>query len=160
MRIGIGYDIHRYQEGRPLILGGVSFPGEMGLGGHSDADVLLHAVIDALLGAAALGDIGQHFPADDPSYTDANSLQLLARAGQLASGTGFRVEGIDATIIAERPVLTPHSRQMCRHIAQALVIEITKVNVKATTNEGIGALGRGEGVAALAVVLLAKKDES
>ena len=157
MRIGIGYDIHRYQEGRPLILGGVCFPGERGLGGHSDADVLLHAVIDALLGAAGLGDIGQHFPSDDPAYADADSRQLLAKAAQLAGGAGFRVESVDATVVAERPQLAPHRGQMRRHIAEALAVETAKVNVKATTNEGIGALGRGEGIAAIAVVLLAEK---
>ena len=157
MRIGIGYDIHRYQEGRPLILGGVPFPGERGLGGHSDADVLLHAVIDALLGAAGLGDIGQHFPPDDPAYADADSRQLLAKAAQLADGAGFRVESVDATVIAERPHLAPHRGQMRGHIAQALAAETAKVNVKATTSEGIGALGRGEGIAAIAVVLLSER---
>lgn len=157
MRIGIGYDIHRYQEGRPLILGGVTFPGERGLGGHSDADVLLHAVIDALLGAAGLGDIGQHFPPADPAYAGADSRQLLARAAELVGGAGFQVESVDATVIAEWPRLAPYSDQMRQHIAQALAVETTKINVKATSNEGIGALGRGEGIAALAVVLLVEK---
>jgi len=158
VRIGIGYDIHRYQEGRPLILGGVAFPGEKGLGGHSDADVLLHAVIDALLGAAGLGDIGQHFPPDDPTYADADSGQLLAKVAQMAERAGFGVESVDATVIAERPRLAPHSGQMRSHIARALTVDTAKVNVKATTSEGIGALGRSEGIAAIAVVLLAERE--
>ena len=157
MRVGIGYDIHRYQEGRPLILGGVHIPGERGLGGHSDADVLLHAVIDAVLGAAGLGDIGQHFPPHDPAYKDADSSQLLARAMRLASEAGYQVEGIDATVIAERPRLAPFIGAMRQRIAEALGADTKQVSVKATTSEGLGALGRGEGIAAIAVALLTEK---
>jgi len=159
MRIGIGYDIHRFQEGRPLLLGGVLFPGETGLGGHSDADVLLHAIIDALLGAAGLGDIGQHFPPGDPAYRGANSLELLARALALVRGAGLVVESVDATVIAERPRLAPHLAQMRERIAGALGMPPGRVNVKATTNEGMGALGRGEGIAAIAVALLGEPCE-
>ncbi len=154
MRIGIGYDIHRFEEGRPLVLGGVPIPGETGLGGHSDADVLLHAIIDALLGAAGLGDIGQHFPADDPAYRDADSLELLAGALAMVTEAGLRVESVDATVIAERPRLAPHLAGMRERIADTLGAPPDRVNVKATTNEGIGALGHGEGIAALAVALL------
>ncbi len=157
MRIGIGYDIHRFEEGRPLVLGGIPIPGETGLGGHSDADALLHAIIDALLGAAGLGDIGQHFPADDPAYRDADSLELLASAVAMVAEAGLRVESVDATVIAERPRLAPHLAGMRERIADTLGAPPARVNVKATTNEGIGALGRGEGIAALAVALL---DES
>jgi len=157
MRIGIGYDIHRFQEGRPLILGGLTIPGERGLGGHSDADVLLHAIIDALLGAAGLGDIGQHFPPDDPLYKGADSRQLLAQAMDLISGAGYRVESVDATVIAERPRLAPHLGAMRQQIAQALSLEVGQASVKATTSEGLGALGRGEGIAAIAVALLTEK---
>ncbi len=154
MRIGIGYDIHRFEEGRPLLLGGVAIPAERGLGGHSDADVLLHAIIDALLGAAGLGDIGQHFPADDPAYRGANSLELLASALALITKAGLAVESVDATVIAERPRLAPHLAAMRERIAATLGAPPDRVNVKATTNEGIGALGRGEGIAAMAVALL------
>src|SRR3990170_228630 len=140
MRIGIGYDIHRFQEGRPLVLGGVTLPGETGLGGHSDADVLLHAVIDALLGAAGLGDIGQRYPPDDPAYEEA----------------GYRPQNVDATLIAERPKLAPHLPRMRQAISEALGLDAARVNVKATTNEGIGAIGRGEGIAAIAVALLSE----
>jgi len=154
MRIGIGYDIHRFQEGRPLLLGGVPFPGETGLGGHSDADVLLHAIIDALLGAAGLGDIGQHFPPDDPAYHGANSLVLLARVLDMVRSAGLVVESVDATVIAERPRLAPHLAQMRERIAGVLGMPPSRINVKATTNEEMGALGRGEGIAAIAVALL------
>ncbi|MEE8369198.1 MAG: 2-C-methyl-D-erythritol 2,4-cyclodiphosphate synthase, partial [Dehalococcoidia bacterium] len=138
MRIGIGYDIHRFEEGRPLLLGGVAIPAERGLGGHSDADVLLHAIIDALLGAAGLGDIGQHFPADDPAYRGANSLELLASALALITKAGLAVESVDATVIAERPRLAPHLAAMRERIAATLGAPPDRVNVKATTNEGIG----------------------
>ena len=154
MRIGIGYDIHRFQEGRALVLGGVSFPGEIGLAGHSDADVLLHAIIDALLGAAGLGDIGQHFPPDDPAYRGADSLELLARVLAMVRDAGLAVESVDATAIAERPRLGPHLAPMRERIAGTLGTSPDRVNVKATTNEGMGALGRGEGIAAIAVALL------
>jgi 2-C-methyl-D-erythritol 2,4-cyclodiphosphate synthase len=154
MRVGIGYDIHRFEDGRPLILGGVEIDGETGLAGHSDADVLLHAIIDALLGAAGLGDIGQHFPPDDPEWKDASSLDLLARTLALVRDTGFTLGNVDATVIAERPRLSPHINSMRERIAEALSVEARRVNVKATTNEGVDAIGRGEGIAAMAVVLL------
>jgi 2-C-methyl-D-erythritol 2,4-cyclodiphosphate synthase len=154
MRIGIGYDIHRFEEGRPLLLGGIAIPGERGLGGHSDADVLLHAIIDALLGAAGLGDIGQHFPPGDPAYRGASSLDLLASALALVTEAGLSLGSVDATVIAERPRLAPHLVGMRERIADALGTPPARVNVKATTNEGIGELGRGEGIAAIAVALL------
>lgn len=154
MRVGIGYDIHRFQEGRPLLLGGVEIPGETGLGGHSDADALLHAVIDALLGAAALGDIGQHFPADDPTYAGASSLDLLAESMVMVRERHLHVASLDCTVIAESPRLAPHLQAMRTRIASSLAVSADQVNVKATTNEGLGAIGRGEGIAAVAVVLL------
>ena len=159
MRAGIGYDIHRFEEGRPLILGGVELAGEMGLRGHSDADVLLHAIIDAFLGACGLGDIGQHFPPEDPQWKGANSLDLLARALALVRDAGFEVGNVDATVIAERPRLAPHRPAMRERIAEALGIEAARVNVKATTNEGIGAIGRGEGIAAMAVAVVEEANE-
>ncbi len=159
MRAGIGYDIHRFQEGRPLVLGGVTVPGHAGLGGHSDADVLLHAVIDAVLGAAGLGDIGQHFPPDDPAFAGADSRGLLAEAAKKARTLGLEVEGVDATVIAEEPPLGPHLPHMREAIASALGVPAPRVNVKATTNEGLGALGRGEGIAAIAVALLKEPGE-
>lgn len=154
VRIGIGYDIHRLQAGRPLVLGGVTIPGETGLAGHSDADALLHAIIDALLGAAGLGDIGQHFPPDDPAYAGASSRDLLARALEAVAEAGFAVASVDATVIAERPPLAPHMPALREAIASVLGLPAGQVNVKATTHEGLGALGRGEGIAALAVALL------
>jgi 2-C-methyl-D-erythritol 2,4-cyclodiphosphate synthase len=154
MRIGIGYDIHRFEPGRPLILGGVEIPEETGLAGHSDADVLLHAVIDALLGAAGLGDIGRHFPEDDPAYADAGSLDLLEQTLALVREAGLAVDSIDSTVIAEQPRLAPHITLMREQIARALDIAHDRANVKATTNEGLGAIGRGEGIAAIAVALL------
>src|SRR3990172_9101816 len=160
MRIGIGYDIHRFQEGSPLVLGGVTLPGETGLGGHSDADVLLHAVIDALLGAAGLGDIGQRYPPDDPAYAGANSRHLpaLAEVRAAVAEAGYRPENVDATLIAERPKLAPHLALMRQAIGEALGLDAARVNVKATTNEGIGAIGRGEGIAAIAVALLSETE--
>src|SRR3989304_5451953 len=145
MRIGIGYDIHRFQEGRPLVLGGVTLPGETGLGGHSDADVLLHAVIDALLGAAGLGDIGQPSPPDAPAYAGADSRRLLAEVRAAVEEAGSRPQNVDATLIAERPKLAPHLAQMRQAIGEALGLGATRGNVQATTNEGGGALGRGGG---------------
>ena len=158
MRIGIGYDIHRFQEGRPLVLGGVTLPGETGLAGHSDADVLLHAVIDALLGAAGLGDIGQRFPPDDPAYAGADSLRLLAEVRAAVEEAGYRPVNVDATVIAERPRLEPHVAAMRRAIGGALGLDEGRVSVKATTNEGIGDIGRGEAIAALAVALLDERE--
>jgi 2-C-methyl-D-erythritol 2,4-cyclodiphosphate synthase len=154
MRIGIGYDIHPFGEKRPLKLGGVEVEREEGLRGHSDADVLLHAIIDALLGAAGLGDIGQHFPPDDPSFKGADSLALLRQVVRLLGAVGYSVENVDATVVAERPKLQPHIPRMRQLIAAALGIQETSVSIKATTSEGLGALGRGEGIAALATALI------
>jgi 2-C-methyl-D-erythritol 2,4-cyclodiphosphate synthase len=154
LRIGIGYDVHAFGEKRPLRLGGVELEHEEGLRGHSDADVLLHAIIDALLGAANLGDIGQHFPPDDPSFRDADSLALLRQVVGLLRTVGYSIVNVDATVIAERPRLQPHIPRMQQRIAIALGIPETSVSVKATTSEGLGALGRGEGIAALATALI------
>jgi 2-C-methyl-D-erythritol 2,4-cyclodiphosphate synthase len=154
MRVGIGYDIHRFEEGRRLVLGGVEFAGDTGLAGHSDADVLVHAVIDALLGAAALGDIGSHFPPDHPAYEGANSIDLLRNTAKLLADNGFAVESVDSTLIAEMPRMAPHIARMRKHMANALGIDGGRVNVKATTNEGLGPIGRGEGMAAMAVALI------
>ena len=154
-RIGQGYDVHRLVEGRKLILGGVEIPWERGLLGHSDADVLLHAVMDALLGAAALGDIGAHFPDTDVQYAGADSAQLLLRVGELLRNAGWRVVNVDATVVAQRPRLAPYILQMRENIARALDIEVARVSVKATTEEHLGFTGRGEGISAQAVALLA-----
>ncbi len=154
MRTGIGYDIHPFEQGRPLVLGGVTIAHEAGLAGHSDADVLAHALIDALLGAAALGDIGRHFPPDDPSYRDANSLDLLRRAVELVARAGYRTVNVDATVIAEAPKLSPHIDAMRAVLAGALGLDVGAVSVKATSSERLGPVGRGEGIAALAVALL------
>lgn len=156
MRIGIGYDVHRFQEGRPLVLGGVALPGEKGLGGHSDADVVLHAIMDALLGAAGLGDIGQRYPPDDPAWEGASSLRLLADVGAALRAAGLSPESVDATVIAEAPRLASHLPRMRGAIAEQLGMDVARVNVKATTNEGLGEIGRGEGIAAIAVALLAE----
>ena len=150
MRIGQGYDVHRLSEGRRLIIGGGDIPYEKGLLGHSDADVLLHAVMDALLGAAALGDIGRHFPDTD----EKSSMELLRHVAVLLQENGFLVENIDATVIAQRPKLFPYREQMVTNIASALGIEENQVNIKATTEEGLGFTGAGEGIAAQAVTLL------
>ena len=154
MRIGHGYDVHRLVENRKLILGGVDIPYEKGLLGHSDADVLLHAIADAILGAAALGDIGKHFPPDDPAYLDADSLELLKKVGGLISEKGYSVVNIDATVIAQKPKLLPYIEQMRKNIALALDIPFDAVSVKATTEEKLGFTGSGEGIAAHAVTLL------
>jgi len=154
MRVGIGYDLHRLASGRRLILGGVEIAHPLGLAGHSDADVLTHAVMDALLGAAALGDIGTHFPDSEPQFKDARSLDLLRQVVAKCRDRGLAPANLDATIIAERPRLQPHLAQMCANLAEALAIDAAMVSVKATTNEGIGALGQGEAMAALAVCLL------
>ena len=154
MRIGMGYDVHRLVEGRKLIIGGVEIPYEKGLLGHSDADVLLHAISDALLGAAALGDIGKHFPDTDPEYKDADSLKLLARVGELLEENNYFVENIDATIIAQQPKMRPHIDKMRENIAGALGIEVSQVNVKATTTERLAFEGREEGISAQAVCML------
>lgn len=157
MRAGIGYDVHPFAKGRRLLLGGVEIKGEDGLSGHSDGDALLHAICDALLGAAGLGDIGRHFPPGDPAYAGADSRGLLRRVGELVAGAGYRIENVDATVIAERPRLHQHMPEMRREIASALAIDETQVNVKATTQEGMGAIGRGEGVAALAIALIERR---
>ena len=153
-RVGIGYDVHRRAPGRPLVLGGVPFESEWGLEGHSDADVLLHAVGDALLGAVALGDLGTHFPPDDPRWKDVSSLELLRLIRALLDGRDARVVNVDATIVAEEPRLAPKREAACVKIAQALRIGAAQVSIKATTPEGLGALGRREGIAAMAVVLV------
>ena len=158
MRVGTGYDVHRLTEGRPLILGGVSIPYEKGLLGHSDADVLLHAIMDALLGAAALGDIGKLFPDNDPAYEGADSLKLLIRVGELLGENGYYISNIDSTIIAQRPKLSPYREQMRKNIADALHLEPDQVSVKATTEEGLGFTGSGEGIAAQAVCLIEKPE--
>ncbi len=154
MRVGIGYDVHPLVAGRRLVLGGVEINHPLGLLGHSDADVLLHAVADALLGAAALGDIGQHFPPSDPQYKDASSLDLLGRAGKLVAAEGYRVGNIDAALVAEQPRVAPYLLQMRERIASELGLSPAQVSIKATTSEGLGFAGRGEGIAAWAVALL------
>ena len=154
MRIGHGYDVHRLVEGRALILGGVNIPYEKGLDGHSDADVLLHAVSDALLGAAGLGDIGRHFPDTDPAYKGADSLELLRIVVQKIAAAGYRVGNVDVTMIAQKPKLKDHIPAMTENIARALNVESGRVNVKATTEEHLGFTGDGSGMACHAVCLL------
>lgn len=154
MRIGHGYDVHRLVEDRPLIIGGVTIPYEKGLLGHSDADVLLHAVSDALLGAAALGDIGQHFPDTDDSFLGADSMVLLARVVELLSENGYTVGNIDATIIAQKPKMAGFISKMRENIAKACSVELSQINVKATTEEGLGFTGSGEGISAHAVAII------
>lgn len=156
LRIGHGYDVHRLVPGRKLILGGVEIPWEKGLLGHSDADVLVHAVMDALTGAARLGDIGKLFPDTDPAYRGISSLKLLGEVGRLLGEKGFSVVNIDAALLAQAPKVAPYKAQMAENIAAALGIEAEQVNVKATTEEGLGFTGRGEGIAASAVCLLAE----
>ena len=157
IRIGHGYDVHRLTEGRRLVLGGVEIPYEKGLLGHSDADVLLHAIADALLGAAALGDIGKLFPDNDPAYKDADSLVLLRKVGVKLSGLGYHPSNIDATVIAQRPKLLPYFEKMKANIAFVLNCDISSVNLKATTEEKLGFTGREEGISAHAVALITKK---
>lgn len=154
MRIGQGYDVHKLVEGRDLILGGVTIPYEKGLLGHSDADVLVHAIMDALLGAAALGDIGQHFPDTDPRYKGISSIELLKHIGALLDENHYLIENIDATIICQRPKLAPYRPQMAANIAEALHLNIGQVSIKATTEEGLGFTGSGEGVSSQAITLL------
>lgn len=151
MRIGMGYDVHRLTEDRKLIIGGVEIPYEKGLLGHSDADVLLHAIMDALLGAAALGDIGKHFPDTDPAYKGISSMELLRKVGELLEEHSFLIENIDATIIAQAPKMRPHIDTMRKNIAQALQIEVDQVNVKATTEEGLGFTGSEDGISSQAI---------
>lgn len=159
MRIGMGYDVHRLVEGRPLIMGGVKIPYEKGLLGHSDADVLLHAIADALLGAAALGDIGKHFPDTDPTYKGISSIILLEKVGQLLDENMFFIENIDATIIAQAPKMRPYIDQMQENIASALKISTEQVNIKATTEEGLGFTGEGLGISSQAICMLTSPRE-
>lgn len=156
IRVGYGYDVHRLVEGRKLILGGVDIPFEKGLLGHSDADVLLHAITDALFGAAALGDIGSHFPDTDPRYKGADSLKLLEACGKELREQGWRISNIDSTIVAQRPKLLPHVPQMRENIARVLDLEVSRVSVKGKTEEGLGFTGAGEGMAVHAVCLIEK----
>ena len=154
IRIGQGYDVHRLVEGRKLIIGGVDIPHTVGLLGHSDADVLLHAISDAILGAAALGDIGKHFPDTDPKYKGADSLVLLAHCGKLVREKGYRINNIDATIVAQRPKMAPHIQIMRENIARALEIDTDQVNVKATTEEKLGFTGTEQGISSYAAALI------
>ena len=154
MRVGMGYDVHKLVEGRDLILGGVKIPYEKGLLGHSDADVLLHAIMDALLGAAALGDIGKHFPDTDPAYKGASSIRLMEEVGRMNDEKLYVLRNIDATIIAQRPKMAPHIEQMRKNVAEALHIEVDQVNIKATTEEGLGFTGEGLGISSQAISLL------
>lgn len=159
IRVGTGYDVHRLAEGRPLFLGGVQIEHDLGLEGFSDADVLLHAIMDALLGAAGLGDIGQQFPPGDERFRDVSSLKLLAAVRSMLEDAGWRVVNVDSTVVAERPRLAPHMPAMKRAVAEALGISDTQVGIKASTNEGMGFVGRREGIAALAAVLVARQEE-
>ena len=154
MRVGIGYDVHPLVKGRRLMLGGVEVPFELGLAGHSDADALIHAVIDALLGAAGLKDIGSHFPDSDASYTNISSLLLLQRTNKLLQASGWHIVNVDATVVAQRPRLAPYNDQMRHNVAQTLGLSTEQVGVKATPSEGLGFAGRGEGIAAYAVALV------
>jgi 2-C-methyl-D-erythritol 2,4-cyclodiphosphate synthase len=154
MRIGTGYDVHRLVKGRKLVLGGVTIPFEKGLLGHSDADVLVHAVCDALLGAAGLGDIGLHFPDTDPRFKDISSIKILSKTVEMLNAKGFSVINLDATIMAEAPKMSPYTAEMQKNISRIIEIELNCVNVKATTFETLGMIGRGEGIAAACVALI------
>lgn len=154
MRVGMGYDVHRLVPDRPLILGGVKIDYELGLLGHSDADCLLHAIMDALLGAAAMGDIGKHFPDTDEKYKGADSAVLMKEVGRMLAEAGFRVGNIDATIIAQKPKMAPHIESMRERIAEVIGIDISRINVKATTEEGLGFTGEGLGISCQAIALL------
>ena len=160
MRVGMGYDVHKLVEGRDLILGGVKIPHTLGLLGHSDADVLLHAIMDALLGAAALGDIGKHFPDTDPQYKGISSIKLLEHVRDLVQEKGYMVENIDATIIAQKPKMRPYIEQMEQNIAEALGIDVSQINVKATTEEGLGFTGTEQGISSQAICALTTLYES
>ena len=160
MRVGMGYDVHKLVEGRDLILGGVKIPHTLGLLGHSDADVLLHAIMDALLGAAALGDIGKHFPDTDPKYKGISSIKLLEHVAKLIEEKGYVVENIDATIIAQKPKMRPYIEEMEQNIAAALHIDVSQINVKATTEEGLGFTGMEQGIASQAICALTTIYES
>ena len=154
MRIGLGYDVHRLVAGRELVLGGVTIPYEKGLDGHSDADVLLHAICDALLGAAAEGDIGSHFPDSDPAFKGIYSIDLLDRTNRIITRKGLRIVNLDATVIAQAPKLQPYKQEMAALISKTLKIDIDRINIKATTTEGLGFTGQGEGIAAMCTALL------
>lgn len=158
MLVGFGYDVHRLVEGRPLVLGGVQIPHEKGLDGHSDADVILHALMDALLGAAGLRDIGFHFPPSDPAYRGADSMELLARVVSLLRGEGFCPVNVDVTLLAERPKIGPHVDRMRERMGQVLGLPARRVGLKATTNEGLGFVGEGQGMAAYAVALIRHRE--
>ena len=160
MRVGMGYDVHKLVEGRDLILGGVKIPHTLGLLGHSDADVLLHAIMDALLGAAALGDIGKHFPDTDPKYKGISSIKLLEHVAKLIEEKGYVVENIDATIIAQKPKMRPYIEEMEKNIATALHIDVSQINVKATTEEGLGFTGAEQGISSQAICALTTIYES
>jgi 2-C-methyl-D-erythritol 2,4-cyclodiphosphate synthase len=160
IRVGIGYDVHRLVPERRLVLGGIEVPFEKGLLGWSDGDVLVHAIIDALLGAIASGDIGTHFPANDPAYQGISSIELLIRVRNMLKDQGWRIGNIDATIVAESPTLSPFSSEIRRKLAQALLIDGSCIGIKAKTNEGLGFIGRGEGIAAYAVASVEKVDEN
>ena len=157
MRIGMGYDVHKLVEDRDLILGGVKIPYSLGLLGHSDADVLLHAIMDSLLGAAALGDIGKHFPDSDHRYKGISSIELLKHVGSLLEENNWLIENIDSTIIAQKPKMAPHIENMRKNISEALNINIDQINVKATTEEGLGFTGEGKGISSQSICLLTKK---
>ena len=155
LRIGQGYDIHRLVPDRPLIVGGTTIPYEKGLAGHSDADVLVHAACDALLGAAGMGDIGELFPDTDPQYRDADSMDLLKTVYRRIVTEGWRVVNLDATIFAQAPKMSPHKSKMVQHLANCLAVDSNRINIKATTTEGLGAIGNGDGMAAMCIVMLA-----
>jgi 2-C-methyl-D-erythritol 2,4-cyclodiphosphate synthase len=157
VRVGIGYDVHAFATERALVLGGVTIPSERGLAGHSDADVLSHAIADAMLGAAALGDLGRHFPGDDPRWEGASSLDFLIQVGRMLDTVGLRVDSIDATVVIESPSLAPHREEIRKRLADTLRVDIEHLSVKATTTDGIGLIGRGEGAAALAVAVLTSR---
>ena len=157
IRIGNGYDIHKLGSGRPLILGGVNIPHELGLLGHSDADVLTHAIMDAMLGALSLGDIGHYFPPTDPKWAGADSIELLSQVNQLVRSQGWQISNIDSVIVAERPKLKPHIKTMGDRISTTLALQPDQIGIKATTNEKLGPVGREEGIAAYAVALLVKE---
>lgn len=156
MRVGMGYDVHKLVENRKLILGGVEIPYEYGLLGHSDADVLVHAIMDALLGAAALRDIGRHFPDNDPAYEGADSIELLKKVGEMLEERMYLIENIDATVIAQKPKLLPYIDTMVKNVAEALHLEENQVNIKATTEEGLGFTGKKEGISAQAICCISK----
>ncbi len=156
MRVGMGYDVHKLVENRKLILGGVEIPYEYGLLGHSDADVLVHAIMDALLGAAALRDIGHHFPDNDPAYEGADSIELLKKGGEMREERMYLIENIDATVIAQKPKLLPYIDTMVKNVAEALHLEEDQVNIKATTEEGLGFTGKKEGISAQAICCISK----